>query len=268
MRDLEMLLTLYRTVKCAMSPDCRRGAVPLRVLLISLLKAFRKSRLVHRHFAHEGHAQDGDHILQELGRRHFLIQRQAIRGGPGGSLRSGRPRPVEPWQRFLFSDSVGTDHSHDREARNLEGRFAQAREVSQQMAAEHPNMIAPQQMIGATYIEEGHPELALPIFRQLKQRFPQAQFFEAMACAAAGQREEALRLIRPFEEKYPDPSVSMQWFALVYAFMGDEPNTVKWLERSVDRHEWQALSVAVHPAYAAMRSSPGFRALKKRMGLE
>ncbi len=152
--------------------------------------------------------------------------------------------------------------------RNLEGRFAQAREISQQIATEHPSMIAPQQMIGATYIEERHPELALPVFRQLKPRFPQAQFFEAMAFARAGQRGEALRLIRPFEEKYPDPNVSMQWFALVYAFIGDEPNTVKWLERSVDRHEWQALSIAVHPAYAAMRNSPGFRALKKRIGLD
>ena len=60
----------------------------------------------------------------------------------------------------------------------------------------------------------------------------------------------------------------MQWFALVYAFLGDEPNTVKWLERSADRHEWQALNVAVHPAYASMRNSPGFRALMKRMGLD
>jgi hypothetical protein len=67
------------------------------------------------------------------------------------------------------------------------------------------------------------------------------------------------------EEKYPNPGVSMQWFALVYTFLGDEPNTVKWLERSADRHEWQALNVAVHQAYASMRNSPGFRALKKRM---
>jgi serine/threonine-protein kinase len=152
-------------------------------------------------------------------------------------------------------------------ARNLEGRFAEAREIAQRMAAEYPSMIPPQQMIGTTYIEEGHPELALPRFRQLKQRFPGAPVFEAMACARAGQREEALRLIRPFEEKYPNTGVSIYWFALVYAFMGDEPNTVKWLERSADRHEFQALGLAVSPVYAPMRNSPGFRALRKRMGL-
>ena len=171
-------------------------------------------------------------------------------------------------QRALDRDPYSTAARIDVSvARNLEGRFAQAREISQQMAAEYPKMIGPQGMIGLTYIEEGHPELALPILRQLKQRFPQAQVFEAMACARAGRREEALRLIRPFEEKYPDPGVAMQWFALVYAFMGDEPNTVKWLERSADRHEFQALNLAVHPVYAPMRNSAGFRALKRRMGL-
>ena len=152
--------------------------------------------------------------------------------------------------------------------RNLEVRLAEAHEISQKVVAAYPQILSAHQMIGLTYIEEGQPELALPIFRQMKQSFPQAQLFEAMACARAGQREAALRLIRPFAEKYPNPGVSMQWFALVYAFMGDEPNTLKWLQRSADRHEWSALNIAVHPAYAPMRNSPGFRALKKRMGLD
>jgi TolB-like protein/Tfp pilus assembly protein PilF len=151
--------------------------------------------------------------------------------------------------------------------RNLEGRFAEAREISQRMAAQYPNMIPPWQMIGATYVEEGHPELALPVFQQLKPRFPQAAAFEAMGCAAAGRRDEALALLRPYEEKYPNSGISLQWFALAYALMGDEPNTMKWLERSADRHEWQALAIAVHPVFAPMRNSPGFRALEKRMGL-
>ena len=151
--------------------------------------------------------------------------------------------------------------------RNLEGRFAEAREIMQRLAAQYPNMIQPQQLIGATYVEEGHPELALPVFRQLKAHFPQASIFEAMANAAAGRREEALALLRPYEEKYSNPGISMHWFALAYALMGDEGNAMKWMERSADRHEWQALSIAVNPIFAPMRNSPGFRAIEKRMGL-
>jgi TolB-like protein/tetratricopeptide (TPR) repeat protein len=152
-------------------------------------------------------------------------------------------------------------------ARILEGRFVEAREISQKAAAENPRMLWTQQLIGLTYVEDGRPELALPIFRKLKQRFPPAQVCEAMALAKEGQKDEALRLIRPFEEKYPNSGIAMEWLALVYAFMGDEPNTVKWLQRSADLHEFQALSLAVDPAYAPMRNSPEFQALEKRMGL-
>jgi adenylate cyclase len=152
-------------------------------------------------------------------------------------------------------------------ARILEGRFVEAREIAQKAAAENPRMLWTQQLIGLTYVEEGRPELALPIFQKLKERFPPAQVCEAMALAKEGRKDEALRLIRPFEEKFPSPGIAMEWLALVYAFMGDQPNTLKWLQRSADLHEFQALSIAVDPAFAAMRNSTGFLAFQKRMGL-
>jgi tetratricopeptide (TPR) repeat protein len=182
-----------------------------------------------------------------------------------GRFSEAEPHIQRALDRDAFSTSTRMNVALDR---NLEGRFATSREIYRQVAAEYPKMIAPRGMIGLTYIEEGHPELVFPILQQLKQRFPQTQVFEAMAHSRAGRREEALRLIAPFEEKYPEPGVAMQWIALVYAFMGDEPNTVKWLERSADRHEFQALNLAVHPVYAPMRNSAGFRALKRRMGLD
>jgi serine/threonine-protein kinase len=153
-------------------------------------------------------------------------------------------------------------------ARNLEGRFAQAREISQKVAAAYPSILMAKQLIGLTYIEEGHPELALADLEPMKGNIPFAPFREAMARARAGQREQALRLIRPYEDKYPDTGVSMQWFALVYSFMGDQPNTMKWLERSADRHEWGVLSIAIGPNGGWMRNTPEFRALVKRIGLE
>jgi TolB-like protein/Tfp pilus assembly protein PilF len=152
-------------------------------------------------------------------------------------------------------------------ARSLEGRFVETREIAQKAAAENPRMLWTQQLIGLTYVEEGRPELALPIFQKLKQRFPPAQVCEAMALAKEGQKDAALRLIRPYEEKYPSPGIAMEWLALVYAFMGDEPNTLKWLQRSADLHEFQVLSIAVDPAFAPMRNSPAFHAFQQRMGL-
>jgi tetratricopeptide (TPR) repeat protein len=151
--------------------------------------------------------------------------------------------------------------------RNLEGRYSEARELAQKLATSYPKIIGARQLIGLTYIEEGRPDLALENLEPLRKVIPFAPFREAMAKARAGRREEALRLIRPYEEKYPNPGVSMQWFATVYALMGDEPNTVKWLERSADRREWAVLSIAINSFYAPMRNLPEFRALERRIGL-
>jgi serine/threonine protein kinase len=152
-------------------------------------------------------------------------------------------------------------------ARVMESRFREAREIAQQTAARNPRLIWPPEMAGLTFIHENHPELALPIFRELKQRFPPAAVFEAMALAKSGQREEALRLIRPYEEKYPNSGVTIEWVALVYAFLADEENTVKWLERSADQRETQVLELDVDPAFAPMRNAPRFQALEKRIRL-
>ena len=151
--------------------------------------------------------------------------------------------------------------------RLLEGRIAEARATAQKISAAYPNVLAAKAVISGCDILDGRTDVALEEIREWKKSFPPAQMYEAMAQAHAGNRAEALRLIRPFEEKYPDPGVAMQWFALVYGQLGDEPNTVKWLERSADRHEWQVLNLAVSPLYGNIRNSARFRALEKRIGL-
>jgi tetratricopeptide (TPR) repeat protein len=152
--------------------------------------------------------------------------------------------------------------------RLIEGRVDEARAMGQKINDAYPKVFAAKIIRSGCDIWEGKTDVALREIREWKKSFPPAQMYEAMAQAHAGNREEALRLIRPFEEKYPDPGVAMQWFALVYALMGDEANTVKWLGRSADRHEWQVLNLAVSPLYGQMRNSPGFHALKKRIRLE
>ncbi|HEY3739478.1 MAG TPA: hypothetical protein VGL53_06525 [Bryobacteraceae bacterium] len=154
-------------------------------------------------------------------------------------------------------------------ARGLEGRFAEAREINENVAALYPKILGAHIGIAFALVMEGHPDQALVKVQELKQKgVPGASIYEAMALAKTGHREQALELIRPYEDKYPEAGIPVQWLALVYASMGDQANTLKWLERSAERHEWQALNLGVHPAYAFMRNSPGFRALEKRMGLD
>ena len=152
--------------------------------------------------------------------------------------------------------------------RNLEGRYAEARELYQMLRSRQPNALTPVIMINLGYVFEGHPELGLPGILELEKRYPPAQFFEAMARARMGQRQEALKLIHQLEEHAQDPGTVMHSFALVYAMLGEDETAVTWLERSAQAHEFQALNIAIHPIFARPQHNPRLEALKKRMGLD
>jgi hypothetical protein len=154
------------------------------------------------------------------------------------------------------------------EAWYLEGRYAQMREILERILAVYPMMPDAQGSVAGSYIWEGKPEMTLAALKRIKNPSPSLPFYEAMARGRAGQKEAALRVIRPFEEKYPDSGVALQWIAKVYAVLGDEAETVKWLERSADRRESQVLTIAVNPVFAPMEKTEGFRKLKERMGLQ
>ena len=98
----------------------------------------------------------------------------------------------------------------------------------------------------------------------LSQQEPDAAVLLAQVEAARGHREEALRILRPFESNYQTGKILLSDFAGVYAAMGDEPNTVKWLERSMDAREMPAIYIHIDPVYARMQNTPAFHRLKKR----
>ena len=150
--------------------------------------------------------------------------------------------------------------------RDLEGRFEDARAEWQRALSLHPDTLLARVGIDVVDIEEGRTGRALADLKALEPRFPLAPLYEAMALARAGRRDEALRLIRPSEEKPIDETLWL--FATVYAYLGDQAETTKWLERSADRREYGVLSIGVAPAFASLQNNPEFRALKKRMGLE
>ena len=152
--------------------------------------------------------------------------------------------------------------------RYWESRFPEAIALARQVLERYPNLLGPQMMLNLSYIEEGHPELALENLRSIEKRFPPIRVLEVMALSRSGHREEGLRLIHQLESEYEqDPGVFRQWFALAWASLGDHPQTLKWLQRSADLHEFQVLNLAVNPAFAEMRNDPGFQALVKRTGL-
>ena len=153
-------------------------------------------------------------------------------------------------------------------ARDIVGRFEEARREFERVLLLHPSSMPARVMIDYIDIDEGRTDRALADFKALEPRFPGAPLFEAMALARAGRKQEALRVIHPLEEKGIDESLSVYWFALVYAYLGDAANTVKWLELSADRREYQTMYIKVQPPFAFLRNDARFHVLKKRIGLD
>ena len=152
-------------------------------------------------------------------------------------------------------------------ARTLEHRYGQARELAQALLARSPNLQSARMAHAWTYVEDGHPDLALAEYAKISPAGPIGQMVKAQALASGGRREEALSLIRPMEANYRGflPAVS---FAAVYGFLGDEENAMQWLDRSAEDHDFSLLYVNVDAAFDRLRNSTRFQALLKRIGLK
>lgn len=182
----------------------------------------------------------------------------------------GRAAEAEPWvDRALHIDPRGFAVLNN--AINFyvfRGETAKQIEAAKSLFHAYPNDLSAQIQNAIADVLDRHPELAWPVFRSIRERSVNAAIVEAWTRAMAGEREEALRLIRPYEEEYPNIDVAFQGLALTYGWLNNEPEALKWLRRSADAREWQVLNVGVNPAFRNMEDTPGFHELKKRLRLE
>ena len=112
------------------------------------------------------------------------------------------------------------------------GRTNEAIQLAKRYHEVAPNSIQAQMMFLESEVWAGHADQTWPAYAKLRQKFPgPGALFEAWSRAIVGQKEEALKLLRPLEDAYPKAGLPLAGIARAYAYMGDEPNTVKWLER-------------------------------------
>ena len=114
----------------------------------------------------------------------------------------------------------------------------------------------------------GKTGTAIQNLRQLSQKQPGALMTLAAVEAIAGNRDEALPILRPLKQNDQSGKFLMSDFAEVYAALGDEPNTVKWLERAMEAREGPAYYIRVSPVFAKTQNTPDFHRLKERMNLD
>jgi hypothetical protein len=150
--------------------------------------------------------------------------------------------------------------------RAFEGRFAEARAQFEMLAAREKSTLV-EVLRDVFDIYDGQLDRGLADLRRFDQKFPPVKLFQAIAVSRKGQRAQALTLIQSIENSPAGKSAPLYWYALAYASLQDEPSTLKWLNRSADAHEWQALFLAVDPSFSWMRDHSGMQQLKRRIGL-
>ena len=89
----------------------------------------------------------------------------------------------------------------------------------------------------------------------------------AYSLARAGQRAEALSILREIQQHAARERVSPIHFAKIYVGLGDHEQTLHWLRKTYDEHSDHILSIGVDPIYDPLRNDPEFSALLKQIGL-
>jgi serine/threonine-protein kinase len=171
----------------------------------------------------------------------------------------GRAQELDPLSRIIGSDfawALYLDHRYD-------SAIAQARQTLEL----DPNFPPAHVQLARVYLaQERHAEAMAELQKaiQLAGRIPGNQRLLAYAYARSGQREKALKLIREFQERWPDEPASI---ALAYVGLGRREQAFRWLEQAVEMRDGSLTFIIFEPLLDPLRSDPRFSKVLSRMGL-
>ncbi len=118
-------------------------------------------------------------------------------------------------------------------------------------------------LIGLCYLQQGmYPEAIAESQKAMALlQNEQHALFEtwlAHAYAVAGQKQQALTILKNVKEVGRHTWVSPTVIAAVYAGMGEKDQAFAWLQRASNQHDPRLFILKVHPAFDPLRSDPRF----------
>ena len=164
---------------------------------------------------------------------------------------------------LVISTTAGIIYYHSH---NYDRAIKEIREVLEK----EPNFIPAHAYLGMSYIQKGMYENAVSEFQvsvMLSSRSPLYIAGLAHACAVAGKREEAHKMIEELKElskKIYVPAFSM---ALIYTGLDEREEAISWLEKAVEERYYQVTNIKVDPRFDSLHSDSRYKALLKKMGL-
>jgi TolB-like protein/tetratricopeptide (TPR) repeat protein len=152
------------------------------------------------------------------------------------------------------------------------GRFANSITWLKQAIDLNPNYSFPRALLAVDYALTQDPAAAASEYASIKDTAraandPLIAAMSAFACAAAGNRPEALFILQKLKAPRPERYVDPYAVAIVYAGLGDDTAALDWLERTYEERSGSAVFFGFEPYMRALRANPRFIALQRRVGL-
>jgi tetratricopeptide (TPR) repeat protein len=152
----------------------------------------------------------------------------------------------------------------------LARRYDDAIEQSRNTVDLDPHFAAAHLILGESYVQQAKHKQGLDELQKAASLSGDSPLYTAqvgVSLALAGEKKEALRVIRELRDISTKRYVSPYGIAQIYAALNDKEQTYKWLETAYhDRAVWMSY-LAVDPVFDSIRSEARFRDLLRRVGL-
>jgi TolB-like protein/Tfp pilus assembly protein PilF len=129
----------------------------------------------------------------------------------------------------------------------------------------NPNSIGAHRNIGIALSLQGRHQEAIAQVSQSQS--PSLSVVKAYILAGAGQRGDALKLLRELKKRDAREPVSPVSFARIYTGLGDGEQAFVWLRKAYDERLDHLLHVGADPIFDPLRSDPRFNELLRDIGL-
>jgi TolB-like protein/DNA-binding winged helix-turn-helix (wHTH) protein/Flp pilus assembly protein TadD len=153
----------------------------------------------------------------------------------------------------------------------LARRYDGAIEQSRNTVDLDPHFAAAHLILGESYVQQGKHKEGLDELEKAAGLSGDSPLYTAqvgVSLALAGEKKEALRVIRELRDISTKRYVSPYGIAQIYAALNDKEQTYNWLETAYrDRAVWMSY-LAVDPVFDSIRSEARFRDLLHRVGLD
>ena len=148
-------------------------------------------------------------------------------------------------------------------------RFDQAIAQYRKTLELYPDNFGLHRALGLIFSQQGRNQEAINEMRQalaLSSHYTN-RAWAAYVYARAGQRVEALKILRELEAQAKRERVSPAYIARIHIGLGEKDRAFEWLRTAYEERSDHLLNIGVDPVYDPLRSDPRFTELLRGIGL-